>query len=177
MTESSTPLSPVSSVGGTAPVRKVGWTDGPGRGAAGDARSMPGGADRNETTASASTELSRLGELMSRLQDLADAQPARARGVLVAVAAALGERASSVSDLRLQVLADRFSDAARTGDLSALEPTGPSTAGHAPSVAEPVLYTTSATQSGRIARYAQGARDPTAELVPILARALAELAE
>lgn len=177
MTEASTPLSPVSSVAGTAPARKAAWTDGPGRGSPRDARSMPGEDHRNETTASASTELSRLGELMSRLQDLAEAHPTRARDVLAAVATALGERARRASDLRLQVLAETFSHAARTGDLSALEPSGPPTAGYPPSVAEPALYTTSATQSGRIARYAQGAGDPTAELVPILERALAELTE
>jgi hypothetical protein len=178
MTESSTPLSPVSSVAGTPPARRVAWSEGPGRGPPGDARAMRSEDERTETTTWASTELSRLGELMSRLQDLAEAHPAQAHGVLAAVATALGERARHAGDPRLQVLADTFSHAAGTGDLSALEPSGSPIAGTPPSVAEPALYTTSATQSGRIARYyAQSASDPTAELVPILERALAELGE
>jgi hypothetical protein len=72
------------------------------------------------------TKLSKLGELMSKLQDLESSDPAKAKQVLTSIASALTEKAnaSGSSDPHLQELADKFTEAAKTGDLSGLKPTG-----------------------------------------------------
>jgi len=72
------------------------------------------------------TKLSKLGALMSKLQDLESSDPAKAKQVLTAIASALTEKASAAgsSDPHLQELADKFTEAAKTGDLSGLSPRG-----------------------------------------------------
>jgi hypothetical protein len=72
------------------------------------------------------THLSKLGELFSKLQDLESSDPAKAKQVLSSIASTLSEKANSPDnrDPHLQELADKFTQAAQTGDLSALKPKG-----------------------------------------------------
>lgn len=72
------------------------------------------------------TKLSKLGELMSKLQDLESSDPAKAKQVLTSIASALTDKANAAgsSDPHLQELADKFTEAAKTGDLSGLKPKG-----------------------------------------------------
>jgi hypothetical protein len=72
------------------------------------------------------TKLSKLGELMGKLQDLESSDPAKAKQVLTSIASALTDKANTAGtrDPHLQELADKFTEAAKTGDLSGLSPKG-----------------------------------------------------
>ena len=72
------------------------------------------------------THLSKMGALFSKLQDLETSDPAKAKQVLTSIASALTDKAkaSGNTDPHLQELADKFTQAAKTSDLSALRPPG-----------------------------------------------------
>src|SRR5262249_29576746 len=72
------------------------------------------------------THFSTFGELMSKLQELQSADPDKAKQVLSSIATALSDKAQTgdAPDSHLQDLADRFAQAAQTGDLSVLRPHG-----------------------------------------------------
>jgi hypothetical protein len=78
------------------------------------------------TTGDDQTHISKLGELFSKLQDLESSDPAKAKQVLTSIASSLTDKANSAgnTDPHLQELADKFTQAADTGDLSALKPKG-----------------------------------------------------
>jgi hypothetical protein len=84
----------------------------------------------DSTTGSDQTQFSKMGELMSQLQNLETTDPTKAKQVLTSIASSLTDQANSSSDPHLQALADKFTQAANTGDLSALKPTGGGGAHH-----------------------------------------------
>jgi uncharacterized coiled-coil protein SlyX len=110
---STTAVSPLSS---TSAVHKVG--------SATDSSSRSAIAE--PSSAGDQTKLSKLGALMSKLQDLESSDTAKAKQVLTSIASALTEKANAAgsSDPHLQELADKFTEAAKTGDLSGLSPKG-----------------------------------------------------
>ena len=117
MNISSTSLSGVTATPATGAVNRVQDSD------ATSAASNDGDADDK-------TRLTTLGQLMSKLQSLESTDPAKAKQVLSSIAAALTDKANSGSttDPRLAALADKFTQAAKTGDLSGLQP--PAGGGH-----------------------------------------------
>jgi hypothetical protein len=168
MTTSSTALAPLSSVTATAATSSVSSSPSTDRTSA---SAEPPGSSR--------TKLSRLGEMMSKLQDLERTDPAKAKQVLTSIAATLHAKASSASDPRLQALADKFTEAANTGDLSGLQPPGggahPHGHAHGPprgSADASDATTASAAQRGQIATYAQADRAPRIDLASIVSDAL-----
>jgi hypothetical protein len=177
MTISSTALPPLSSVTATAAITSV---------------SASPSTDRTspsaEPTESSKTRLSKLGEMMSKLQDLETSDPAKAKQVLTSIAATLNDKANSASDPRLKALADKFTSAAETGDLSSLQPSGPPPGarahhpGHAhgapPAAAEDASASSaaSATDASGIAKYAQTNHTPRVDLASIVSDALASAA-
>jgi len=92
-------IAPTSSVSATDPTAQVTGTD-----------------------SATSTQLSPMGELMSRLQSLASSDPAKAKTVLASVAGDLKSKAADSNDPHLAAVADKFSQASQTGDLSVLQP-------------------------------------------------------
>lgn len=77
-------------------------------------------------------QLSKMGSLMSQLQNLESTDPTKAKQVLTNIASALSDKAKAAgnTDPHLQDLADKFSQAAQTGDLSGLKPSGPPGGAH-----------------------------------------------
>lgn len=139
--------------------------------------SPPAGA--SDTGGTDRTRLSRMGELMSRLQDLENTDPDQAKQVLSNIASKLADKASSSSDPHLQQLADKFAQAAKTGDLSGLKPQGHphphhhhdhASGGGAASSSDATAA--AAAVSGKAASYTQNGSDPMAEVESILSDAL-----
>jgi len=98
-------------------------------------------------------ELSQLGALLSRLTDLQRTDPEQAHRALLAMASDLAGRAAlSGGDAQLRALADAFTRAAETGDLSGVHPLGP------PRADELIESTAphTATAQGQAASYALG---------------------
>ena len=98
-------------------------------------------------------ELSQLGALLSRLTDLQRTEPEQAHRALLAMASDLAGRAAlSGGDAQLRALADAFTRAAETGDLSGVRPLGP------PRADELIESTAphTATAQGQAASYALG---------------------
>lgn len=87
-----------------------------------DATSAASDVDGN----SSHTRFSKMGSLMSQLQSLESSDPAKAKQVLTNISDQLSAKASASgnSDPHLQELADKFKQAAQTGDLSGLQPSG-----------------------------------------------------
>lgn len=158
MNISSSSLSSLSSVYATTPTAAVSPTD------ASDATSATSGVDGN----SSHTKLSKMGQLMSQLQDLEASDPAKAKQVLSSISDQLSAKASAsgTSDPHLQELADKFKQAADTGDLSGLKPTGKGHHMHGPPPSDG-----DAASSRKAASYAQGA-DPMAQVESIISSAL-----
>jgi hypothetical protein len=110
MTISPTSLSSVTAVAAPAPITRTQTTS--------------AAAPTNDGDADDQTQLSPLGKLMSKLQDLESSDPAKAKQVLSSIATALADKASAAgtTDPRLQALSDKFATAASTGNLSGLQP-------------------------------------------------------
>jgi hypothetical protein len=73
--------------------------------------------------AAATAKISTRGELMAKLSDLAQKDPAKLKEVLSSIASGLKAAASDdQGNAGLSKLADRFSQAAQSGDLSSLAP-------------------------------------------------------
>ncbi len=70
-----------------------------------------------------SPNLSKMGSLMSKLQDLEQTDPAKAKSVL----AKISQDLKATGDSKLSALADKFDQASQSGDLSVLKP---KTGGH-----------------------------------------------
>jgi hypothetical protein len=124
-------------------------------------------------SASARTELSQLSGLFGKLQDLESSDPTKAKQVLSSIASTLSEKANSAgnADPHLQELADRFTQAASTGDLSALRPRGGEHPHHGGAGGPPPL-SPSSTASGQTASYAQHRGDSLGQLVSVISDAL-----
>jgi len=169
---STTGISSLASVSSTSAARNVNsTTDNPATTEVGESTS---GSDK--------TKLSKLGELMSKLQDLEGSDPAKAKQVLTSIASALTEKANSSdnSDPHLQELADKFTEAAKTGDLSALKPTG-GKHHHRPEGPPPPPppsgdATTAAATASKTASYTQRAANPAEQLASIISQALSDVA-
>jgi hypothetical protein len=119
------------------------------------------------------TQLTRLGELLSKLQQLASSDPARATQVLTSIASALTARANHAGNTaaHLRELADQFTQAANTGDLSSLMPHG----GRYHHAADQIAGDAQ-TESGKTASYTQGEADLRAELASMISEALSAAA-
>ena len=114
-------------------------------------------------------ELSRLGALLSRLTDLQRSDPAHAQRALLAMGSELSARAAlEGGDAQLRALADAFTRAARTGDLSEVRPPGP------PRPDELIESTApnTATAQGQAASYALGEAPTRPDLTSLLQDAL-----
>ncbi|HEX3761988.1 MAG TPA: hypothetical protein VHW23_24980 [Kofleriaceae bacterium] len=167
MNISSTTLSPVTAtnaISATAPV--------------GSAQSSElGGASGAAGTDHA--QLSRMGELMSQLQNLESTNPDQAKQVLSNIASQLSDKASSTSDPHLQQLSDKFGQAAQTGDLSGLKPQGHGHHHHhaaaSGGASSSDATAAASTVSGKTASYAQNASDPMAEVESVISNALASV--
>lgn len=173
MNISSTRLSALSQIATTSPVSRSSRT-----------------AETSETSeGSSATKLSKLGDLMSKLQDLEDSDPDKAKQVLSSIASQLSDKAGSTSDPRLAELADKFTAAAKTGDLSGLRPSGPPPGGRggpppgqpppasSSDSVDPTASTRSgATTTGRLAKYAEHRSNPMQDLESIVSDALSSAA-
>jgi hypothetical protein len=130
---------------------------------------------QNPAAAGDRTQLTPLGELMSQLQDLESSDPAKAKQVLSSISTALSDKAKAgdAPDSHLQDLADRFAQAAQTGDLSALRPHGghhhAHAAGQPPPPSNGDVPGANPTYS---ASYLRGANDRRAEVESIISDAL-----
>jgi len=169
---STTGISSLASVSSTSAVHAVSSTT-DGRAAA-EVGEPPNSSDK--------TRLSKLGELMSKLQDLESSDPAKAKQVLTSIASALTEKANSSTgsgDPHLQELADKFTEAASTGDLAGLRPSGgphhhhregppPPSSGDATTAAAPT--------SSQTASYAQRGANQADQLASIISNALSGVA-
>jgi hypothetical protein len=114
-------------------------------------------------------ELSRLGALLGRLTDLQRTAPQQAQRALFAMASDLAGRAAmSGGDTELRALADAFSRAAQTGDLSEVRPPGPPRPGELIEGTAP----NTATAQGQVASYALGQPPARPELGALLDDAL-----
>jgi len=179
MTISPTSLSSVSPVTAASPISRTQ-----------DPETTTSGAPAS--SAASHTRLSKLGDLMSKLQDLETSDPAKAKQVLTSIASALSDKASTSGDPHLTELADKFTEAAKTGDLSGLTPNGPPAGarghgghhGHphgppppdgAASSTSPTTDASAASESSWTARYANGASNPLGQLVSIISTALSSV--
>jgi hypothetical protein len=171
MNIASTSLSSVTSIGATSSVSQIQSTD------------STSSTGSTESTESSKTRLSKLGEMMSKLQDLEKTDPAKAKQVLTSIASTLSDKASTSNDPRLKELADQFTAAAKTGDLSGLKPSGPPPGGHhgghhgppppsSDDASSSATTATSATQSGQVARYSQTEHAQRIDLASIVSDAL-----
>lgn len=113
-------LTPLTSTSSTSATSAISATDLASSTDATD--SVSGGSDQ--------TNLSKMGQLFSKLQNLESTDPSKAKQVLSSIADSLSAKASEGgnTDSHLQELADKFKQAASTGDLSGLKP--PSGHGH-----------------------------------------------
>ncbi len=120
-----------------------------------------GGAD--------STQLSTMGQLMSKLQSLESSDPTKAKQVLTSIATALTNQANSsgTTDPHLKELANKFTQAASTGDLSALKPQSTGHHHHHAAQAASTDASTAATAS-----YTQSGSDPMSQVESIISTAL-----
>jgi hypothetical protein len=136
------------------------------------------GADR--------THLSKMGELMSKLQDLESSDPNKAKQVLSNIASALADKASADgnADPQLQALSDKFAQAAQTGDLSGLKPQGghhhhhhaPESAQAPSGGASPAdAQNAAAALSPRTASYQHAGADRMAEIESVISNALGSI--
>jgi hypothetical protein len=71
------------------------------------------------------SKLSKMGSLMSQLQSLEQSDPDKAKTVLSNIASQLTDKANATGDAHIKELADKFTQAAQTGDLSSLKPQAP----------------------------------------------------
>lgn len=69
-----------------------------------------------------STKLSKPAELFAKLEQLAKADPAKAKNLFGKIADRLKSESSDGGDDRLASLAGKFAEAAKTGDVSSLQP-------------------------------------------------------
>ena len=135
------------------------------------------GADR--------THLSKMGELMSKLQDLESSDPDKAKQVLSNIASALADKASAdgSTDPHLQELSDKFAQAAQTGDLSGLKPQGGGHHHHhhteapaqATGGASPADAQNAAAALSPRASYQQAGADRMAEIESVISNALGSI--
>jgi hypothetical protein len=99
-------------------------------------RSLSSGSSQTDGVSggAGSAEISRSGQLLSKLQQLQTKDPAKFKQVLSDIAGKLQslaqQQGQSASGQWLSKLADRFQTAANTGDLSALQPQGHTAHGH-----------------------------------------------
>jgi hypothetical protein len=124
------------------------------------------------------TQLSKMGDLMSKLQSLESSDPAKAKQVLTQIATTLKSQAGS--DPKLASVAAKFDQAAQTGNLSALQPNqgGGHHGGHhhhhgggGSPPSDPPATTSTSTTSGKVASYQDS--DPMAEVESAISSALA----
>ena len=123
---------------------------------------------------------SKMGSLMSQLQNLETTDPAKAKQVLTSIASALSDKAkaSGNADPHLQELADKFSQAAQTGDLSGLKPSGPPGGAHEPhhhhhaSAGGADGSGTGTSPAAASASYQQNGHNPMADVESIISNAL-----
>ena len=78
--------------------------------------------------AAGTTSFSQMGQLMSQLQSLEQTDPAQAKSVLATIGSNL--KAEAGSNPMMSQLADKFTQASQTGDLSGLQPTKGGHGGH-----------------------------------------------
>jgi hypothetical protein len=107
----------VSSVVGTSPMTSI------------DPSQLAQGADQPSSTVLADDppQVSERGKLMQELSDLQSSDPGKFKKVSEEISEKLKEAASSASGHQaafLNKLADKFGQAAQSGDMSALQPTG-----------------------------------------------------
>jgi hypothetical protein len=81
--------------------------------------------DATDTSQQGGAKMSKMGELMSKLRDLQKTDPDKAKAVLAKISQDLKTQAASSGDTRMGELADKFSQASESGDLSVLKPKGP----------------------------------------------------
>jgi hypothetical protein len=162
MNISSTTLSPVTSTTATSATAQVSSAQ-----SFDPATSGVAGADQ--------TQLSKMGELMSQLQDLENTNPDQAKQVLSNIASQLSDQANTTNDPHMQQLSDKFAQAAQTGDLSGLKPQG----GHGHhhhggggGASSNDATTAASTISGMTASYTQNGNNPMAEVESIISNAL-----
>jgi len=106
-------ISTVSSVPYTSPVSTATPT------------TAPSGVDRDGDGDGGGAKVSKYGQLMSQLQNLEQSDPAKAKQVLGEIASKLSDAAKQAGGDRgkmMSALADKFQQAAQTGDLSGLKP-------------------------------------------------------
>jgi hypothetical protein len=84
-----------------------------------------GTANFDSSSATDKTSMSKMAEMMSKLKDLEKTDPAKAKQVLTSIASKLNKAAESATGddaTHIKELAGKFSKAAESGDMSALEP-------------------------------------------------------
>lgn len=80
------------------------------------------GSIGGSTGPAVSTSFSKMGDLMKQLQSLETSDPDKAKAVMSNIASQLTDKANATGDSRMKALADKFSQAAQTGDMSSLQP-------------------------------------------------------
>jgi hypothetical protein len=71
--------------------------------------------------ASSTTSISKMGDLMKQLQSLETSDPDKAKAVMTTIASQLTDKANATGDSHMKALADKFTQAAQTGDMSSLQ--------------------------------------------------------
>lgn len=104
-------MSSISSVSGTSAVSYIAPTS-----------SATTTQQTDDAPPAGGTKLSKMGELMSKLQDLAQTDPDKAKSVLAKISQDLKAKSQTSGDSRMAELADKFGQAAQSGDLSVLKP-------------------------------------------------------
>jgi len=84
----------------------------------------PSDGSASSTEPAVSTSFSKMGDLMKQLQSLETSDPAKAKAVMTNIASQLTDKANATGDSRMKALADKFTQAAQTGDVSSLQPQG-----------------------------------------------------
>ena len=122
-----------------------------------------------------STRLSTMGELMGKLQDLEASDPDKAKQVLSKIASDLSAKAEETGDDRMKALASKFDDAAKTGDLSGLQPKAHGGGHHhhrPPPAGDASGANAAVSDASKVASYASAQHDRRAEIESIISNAL-----
>jgi hypothetical protein len=128
------------------------------------------------SSGSDSTRLSKLGELMGKLQDLEASDPDKAKQVLSKIASDLSAKAEETGDDRMKALAGKFDEAATTGDLSRLQPRAHGGGEHhhhrPPPAGDAAGANAAVSDASKVASYASAQQDRRAEIESIISSAL-----
>ena len=141
------------------------------------ARSETSGGSETDSVEGVSKRVSKPAQLLSKLQQLQEQDPEKLKEVLAQIADALRSAAAaddSEESQFLTMLADKFDEAAKTGDLSVLQPPAPPN-GPPPESDSSDQANSSASSSNAIAKYGQmsGERPkPSAEMEQLMSTIL-----